>query len=111
MHDYDTLFRLESLETAFVLVRLYQVPQDVDADDFVRTTTYATNSQNPVDLSSVLLFRIAENKRKRPPSGSPELVRYASCFAAMLMGRYLLQDLATPLERLDHRVFRSGRGL
>lgn len=36
------------LEDAFVLVRLYQVPPA--SSGFVQTITYATNSQNPVDL-------------------------------------------------------------
>lgn len=54
---------------------------------------------------AVLLFRVAENKRRRPPSDAPDLVRYASCFAAMLMGRYLLADLGVQLPSLDHRNF------
>jgi hypothetical protein len=175
------------IESAFVLARLYQVPQD--ASSFVQTITYATNSQNPVDLkdlrsgddlqkrlelsieqlgynyrrqraegslsssdisvgaaaeavlavwraqphqakfrsgdrfgklygsiftpeltgaqvvTAVLVFRIAENKRKRPPPGSPDFIRYASYFVAMLMGRYLLHDLGLELEKLDHREF------
>ena len=41
----------------------------------------------------------------------PELVRYASCFAAMLMGEALLRDLGVPLERLDHRQFPAARQL
>jgi hypothetical protein len=182
-----------SLDSAFVLVRLYQVPPDAAA--FVQTITYATNSQNPVDLkdlrsnderqkqlelsmkdlgyeyrrqrtdstptpkditvgtaaeavlsvwrgspqqakfrtgehfgklygtiftndltgaqvvTAVLLFRIAENKRRRPPPGAPEFVRYASCFAAMLMGMYLLIELGVPLEKLDHRNFEQAKGL
>lgn len=36
------------IEKAFVLVRLYELPED--SDDLVRSITYATNSQNPVDL-------------------------------------------------------------
>ncbi len=180
-----------SLEGAFVLVRLYQVPPDATA--LVQTITYATNSQNPVDLkdlrsndarqrqlelsmkdlgyqyrrqrsegaltpkdisvgtaaeavlsiwrrhpqqakfrsgehfgklyadiftsdltgaqvvTAVLLFRISENKRKRPPAGAPDFVRYASCFAAMLMGQYLLHDLGISLQKLDHRHFEAAR--
>ena len=60
---------------------------------------------------AVLLFRIAENKRRRPPPGAPDLVRYASCFAAMLMGDYLLEDLAIPATKLDHRSFEGARQL
>jgi hypothetical protein len=62
-------------------------------------------------ITAVLVFRIAENKRKRPPAGAPDLVRYASCFAAMLMGEYLLRDLGVSLERLDHRQFEAARQL
>lgn len=35
-------------EAVFVLVRLYQIPRD--STSFVQRITYATNSQNPVDL-------------------------------------------------------------
>jgi hypothetical protein len=184
---------LLNLDRAFVLVRLYQVPKDTGA--FVQMITYATNSQNPVDLRdlrsndelqkrlelsmkdlgydyrrqrseaalrptdistataaeavlsvwrrrpqqakfrssehfgklyevifskdltaaqvviAVLLFRIAENKRRRPPAGAPDFVRYASCFAAMLMGQNLLRDLGIGLEKLDHRQFERARRL
>jgi hypothetical protein len=63
---------------------------------------------------AVLLFRIAENKRRRPPAGAPEFVRYASCFSAMLMGEYLLGDLGISsdrLEQLDHRRFTDAKEL
>ncbi|MEW6166684.1 MAG: AIPR family protein [Pseudomonadota bacterium] len=183
-----------NLESAFALVRLYQVGGE-DSNNLVRTITYATNSQNPVDLrdlrsndeiqkklelsmrdlgfeyrrqrneaavkpteittgtaaeavlsvwrqrpqqakfrsgehfgklypdifgkdingaqtiAAVLLFRIAENKRKRPPAGAPDFVRYASCFAAMLMGEYLLADMNIELKQLDHRNFVQARDL
>ncbi len=60
---------------------------------------------------AVLLFRIAENKRRRPAPGLPELVRYGSCFAAMLMGQYLLADLGINLAKLDHRNFSAALAL
>jgi hypothetical protein len=60
---------------------------------------------------AVMLFRIAENKRKRPPANTPELVRYASNFIAMLMGRYLLSDLTLTLDKIDHRKFEAARKL
>lgn len=60
---------------------------------------------------AVMLFRIAENKRKRPPANAPELVRYASNFIAMLMGRYLLRDAKLTLDELDHRAFDKVRKL
>lgn len=62
-------------------------------------------------VAAVLLYRIAENKRRHPPPGSPDLVSYASCFAAMLMGEYLLADLKAPLDKLDHRNFATARRL
>jgi hypothetical protein len=37
-------------ESAFVMIRIYQLAED--RKDFVRDITYATNSQNPVDLRS-----------------------------------------------------------
>lgn len=58
---------------------------------------------------AVMLFRIAENKRKRPPATAPEFVRYASNFIAMLMGRYLLADVNLTLDKLDHRTFEDAR--
>ena len=60
---------------------------------------------------AVMLFRIAENKRKRPPASAPELVRYASNFIAMLMGRDLLADLERTLGEVDHRTFDEARKL
>ena len=173
--------------TASVLLRLYELP-GVE-QDLVRNITYATNSQNPVDLRDLrsnderqrrletsisqlgyqyrrqrgesaikstditsataaeailsvwrkrpnqarfqsrehfgklyeiifsddlngaqaviatLLFRIAENRRKRPPAGAPEFLPYASCFMAMLMGQYLLEEMGIQLGGLDHRNF------
>jgi hypothetical protein len=183
----------QDLDKAFVLVRLYQLP--AEGPDLVRQITYATNSQNPVDLRDLrsndqmqrqlelsiaelgyayrrqrsdtpikstdittataaeavlsvwrrrphqakflsrehfgklydlifssdlngaqiviatLLFRFAENRRKRPPEGSPVFVPYASCYIAMLMGRYLLEDLKAKLEELDHRNFTAAKAL
>ena len=182
-----------NLDKAFVLVRLYQLPDD--GNDLVRSITYATNSQNPVDLRDLrsnddrqrrleiamgqlgyqyrrqrsdvsvkstditsataaeavlsvwrkrphqakfmtrehfgklydvifspdlnaaqiviatLLFRIAENRRKRPPEGAPEFLRYGSCFLAMRMGTHLLADLTVSLDGLDHRNFASAKTL
>ena len=36
---------------------------------------------------------------------------YASCFAAMVMGRWLLEDLGRPLRELDYRTFEQARRL
>jgi hypothetical protein len=60
---------------------------------------------------AVLVYRIAENHRRRPASSDPLFVRYASCFIAMQMGRRLLKDLKISLEALDHRSFAAARSL
>ena len=57
---------------------------------------------------ATLLFRFAENKRRRPPEGSPAFIAYASALLAMLMGRYLLQDLGITVARLDHTNFAAA---
>jgi len=60
---------------------------------------------------ATLLFRAAENLRKRPPAGSPEFLPYAGAFIAMLMGEFLLQDLGITEEQLDHRNFDAAKKL
>ncbi len=62
-------------------------------------------------ITAVLLYRIAENHRRRPTGVDPLFVRYASCFIAMQMGRRLLKALQLPLEKLDHTVFTRIQGL
>ncbi len=62
-------------------------------------------------ITAVLLYRIAENHRRRPAPADPLFVRYASCFIAMQMGRRLLKMLQLPLERLDHTNFTTAQGL
>ncbi len=55
-------------------------------------------------IVATLLYRIAENKRKRPGPDAPDFIPYASCFLAMQMGRYLLADAGLKsVEQLDHR--------
>lgn len=60
---------------------------------------------------AVLLYRIAENHRRRPTTEDPVLVRYASCFIAMRMGQRLLHDLGKPLDALTHQSFNSAKNL
>lgn len=60
-------------------------------------------------IIAVLLFRHAENVRRRPPEGSPDFVSYASCFLAMLMGRYLLKDLGVGIDKLNHLNFAAAK--
>lgn len=50
-------------------------------------------------ISATLLYRIADHRRRQPANSDPDFVRYASCFIAMQMGKYLLQDLK--LQRVD----------
>jgi len=60
---------------------------------------------------AALLLRHAENRRKRPPDNPPDFLAYGSRFVAMLMGRYLLEEMGIPLDRLDHRNFTQARDL
>lgn len=62
-------------------------------------------------IIAVLLYRIAENRRKRPQEGDPLFIRYGSCFVAMQMGRRLLHDLNKSLQELDHRNFKDAEKL
>jgi hypothetical protein len=62
-------------------------------------------------LAAVLIYRIAENHRRRPDQNDPIFVRYASCFIAMQMGRRLLKDLGVVLAALDHRNFAQANTL
>jgi hypothetical protein len=45
-------------------------------------------------IIAVLLYRIAENHRRRPLESDPLEVRYGSCFIAMRMGQRLIKDLS-----------------
>lgn len=60
---------------------------------------------------AVLLYRIAENHRRRPTEIDPPLVRYASCFIAMRMGQRLLKDLGRKLEEVSHLCFPRAQKL
>ncbi|HET9646358.1 MAG TPA: AIPR family protein [Burkholderiaceae bacterium] len=60
---------------------------------------------------AVLLYRIAENHRRRPAESDPPLVRYASCFIATRMGQRLLKDLNRKLEGVSHLCFPEAQKL
>ncbi|MCY3841703.1 MAG: AIPR family protein [Gammaproteobacteria bacterium] len=62
-------------------------------------------------VTAALLHRHAENRRKRPPNDAPDFLAYGSRFIAMMMGRYLLNDLGITLRQLDHRNFDAARDL
>ncbi|MFM2042556.1 MAG: hypothetical protein RLY86_1132 [Pseudomonadota bacterium] len=72
---------------------------------------FTSNLNGPQVVAAVLLLRIAENKRKRPPEGAPDFLQYGSRFIAMLMGIYLLEDLGTALTGLTHKNFAKAREL
>ena len=179
---------------AYVLLRLYQLPSE--NNELVQKITYATNSQNPVDLRdlranderqrrleidiqqlgfnyrrkrsgisssrstditsgvaaeatlsvwrkkphqakffsrehfgklydaiftdqlngsqvviAVQLYRISENRRKRPEPNDPNFVRYASCFIAMQMGHRLLNDMDIQVMNISHQNFQAAQQL
>ncbi len=60
---------------------------------------------------AVQLYRIAENRRKRPEPNDPDFVRYASCFIAMQMGRRLLVDINIQIRDISHQNFQSAQQL
>jgi hypothetical protein len=60
---------------------------------------------------AVQLYRIAENRRKRPNPNDPACVRYASCFIAMQMGRRLLYEMNLQIEQINHRNFQDANQL
>jgi hypothetical protein len=74
--------------------------------------TIFTESLNGAQVViAALLYRIAENHRRRPHENDPLFVRYASCFIAMQMGRRLLKELGAALDGLDHRNFAQAKQL
>ncbi len=62
-------------------------------------------------IISTLIYRYAENKRKRPEKDAPQFVRYASCFISMQIGKYLLKDLDCDIGGLTHKNYERSRQL
>lgn len=60
-------------------------------------------------IIATLIYRIAENKRKRPPEDAPQFISYASCFISMQMGKYLLNDLKCNATGLTHQNYERAR--
>ncbi len=59
-------------------------------------------------ILAVLIFREAENERKRPSGEDPpDFLPYASHYISMLIGRALLQDQGISLSEVTHRNFRD----
>lgn len=66
-------------------------------------------------IVAVLLYRFADNRRRRPRESDPEFVRYGSAFIAMQMGRRLMSTLGGPaqlghehLERAKAEIENNG---
>ena len=72
-------------------------------------TIFEKNLNGAQAIIAALLLRHAENRRKRPPQDAPDFLAYGSRFIAMLMGRYLLEEMNIPLHQLDHRTFDRAR--
>ena len=81
----------------------------VFSDARTASVTYTVNGTQVV--LAVLLYRIAENHRRRPVEADPQLVRYASCFIAMRMGQRLLHDFGKKLDEINHQCFEEARSL
>jgi hypothetical protein len=75
------------------------------------STIFTADLNGAQAVIAALLHRHAENHRKRPPADAPDFLSYASRFMAMLMGRYLLEDMEVTLDELDHRSFGRARDL
>ena len=75
------------------------------------STIFTADLNGAQAIVAALLHRHAENHRKRPPEGAPGFLAYGSRFIAMLMGRYLLDEMGISLKQLDHRNFGEAREL
>ena len=62
-------------------------------------------------IIAIQLYRIAENRRKRPHPNNPACVRYASCFIAMQMGKRLLKKMNLQMKEINHRNFEDANHL
>jgi hypothetical protein len=70
---------------------------------------FSPNLNGSQVVLAVQLYRIAENRRKRPEDNDPIVVRYASCFIAMQMGRRLLAALGlSSVHEISHLNFRAA---
>jgi hypothetical protein len=72
--------------------------------------TFSDDLSGAEVVVAVLLYRIAENRRRRPRDTDPTYVRYASAFIAMQMGRRLSSALGNP-KKIDHREFARAQAV
>ena len=75
------------------------------------STIFSDTLNGAQTIVAVLLYRIAENHRRRPVKTDPVFVRYASCFIAMQMGKRLLKALNVELTALNHLHFDQAQQL
>ncbi len=72
---------------------------------------FTTDLNGTQVVTAVLLYRIAENYRRRPPENAELFIPHASCFIAMQMGKYLLAELNCKLAGLSHLNFTTAKSL
>ena len=105
--------RFEEFEDVFVLLRLYELADD--DQDFVQDITYATNSQNPVDLRDLrsndavqkqLEIGIADlgytYKRQREDTGSGTAIVTASIVAEATLAIWRRMPQQAKFRRKEH---------
>ena len=59
-------------------------------------------------VTASMIWRYTENRRRRPPAGSPDFLPYATRFIAMIMGESLLEVMNIDLKSLTHRNFQEA---
>lgn len=74
-------------------------------------TIFTSDLNGAQAVIAAFLHRHAENRRKRPPQDAPDFLAYGSRFIAMLMGRYLLEEMGISPEQLNHRKFAHALSL
>ncbi len=60
---------------------------------------------------ATLILREADRRRRAAPPDAPPFLPYAHRFAAMVMGRFLLEAMNVPLAGLTHTHFTQARSL
>lgn len=109
----NELLDYNSLESAFVMIRIYQLAES--HKDFVRDITYATNSQNPVDLRDLrsndesqrqLELGMADlgytYKRQRDDGGITSNIITSSIVAESVLAIWLQKPHQAKFRRKEH---------
>ncbi len=71
-------------------------------------TIFTADLNGAQAVVAALLHRYAEDARRRPADDAPDFLPYGSRFIAMLMGRYLLEEMAIQLDGLNHLSFAAA---